>query len=394
MHSFFLSIFILLITSQLQAEILKKVEVTGNKRTTIEAIVRHGQIKTGQEFNEKELEIIKKNLGRINQIHVKSIDFSNGILKIEIEDKWTLFPVPMFTKSGNYSNRGVLIYEDNFLGSLGTLASGISWANSILNYIIYYQEESLFSPQVGIKLLLLKKSESVEFSRSNNVIDEHESRYQSYILTPNYLYKNQVFKAGPIFTNKTIYKNNKIIMRDNSKGIFFRHHLNAFQTLDVMYEGLITTYDFYALKNQSDKTVCIQEANIIWSHPYNLSFLNLGFHGHMITEKDYLFGKNLGGEEGYRGYDKASLPASENIGGLVQYQQHLFNRFFISPFYEYNKSKVINQSLNGNIISESTIGIGLRYYFKKISIPAVIFDAARNIDDHSNHFHINIGVSI
>jgi len=394
MHRFFLLIFILLTSNQLYAEILKTVEVTGNKRTTTDAIIRHGQITIGQDLNEEDLETIRNNLGRINQIHVKNIFFSNGILKIAIEDKWTLFPIPMFTKSGSYTNRGVLIYEDNFLGSLGTLASGISWSNSILNYIFYYQEESLFKPQFGMKLLLLKKNESVEFSRSNKVVDEHESRYQSYLLTPNYLYKNHVFKAGPIFINKTIYKNKNIILKDNSKGIFFRHHLNAFQTLEVMYEGLVTTYDFYALKNQSNKTVFINEANIIWSHPYKLSFLNLGLHGHIVNEKDYLFGKNLGGDEGFRGYDKVSLPTSENLGGLVQYQQHLFNRFFICPFYEYNKSKVINQSLNGNTISESTIGIGLRYYFKKISIPAVLFDAARNIDDHSNHFHINIGVSI
>ncbi|MBC7538364.1 MAG: hypothetical protein H7281_06060 [Bacteriovorax sp.] len=394
MHNFSLLIILILFSQAVCAEVLKQVEIFGNKRTKKEAIIQHGRIKIGKELSEEDLQTVKENLGRIGQIHVKNVDFKDGTLKIEVEDKWTLFPVPMITQSGSYQNRGFLIYDDNFLGSIGTLAPGISWSNSILNYLLYYQDESLFNPQYGIKVLLLKKSEFVEFKRLDNVVDDHESRYNSYLVTPNYLYKEQVFKAGPVYIDKSIYKKDKRIFRDISKGIFFRHHWNAFQALEVMYEGFVTTYDLYALKNQTGKMVYLNEANISWSIPTNKSFLNYGLHAYHSNEKSYLFAKNLGGDEGFRGYDKASFPTSENIGGLVQYQQHLFHRFFLSPFYEYNNSKLIEPVQNGRRLSESTVGIGLRYYFKKISIPAVIFDAARNIDDNSNHFHINIGVSI
>ena len=394
MHSFFLLIIGLFLSRVIYADVLNRVEISGNKRTTNEAIIQHGQIKIGQDIGEKELNNIRENLGRIGQILVTKFEFTNGILKIEIEDKWTLFPVPMITQSGNYKNRGFLIYDDNFLGSLGTLAPGISWSNSIFNYLLYYQDESLFNPRSGIKLLLMRKSDFVDFTRFNTSVDTYESRYDSYLITPNYLYKDQVFKAGPVYIDKSIYKNNTQIFRDKSKGIFFRHHWNAFQTLEVMYEGFVTTYDLYALKSQTGKMIYLNEANISWSIPTKLSFLNYGLHGYHASEKNYIFAKNLGGDEEFRGYDKASFPVSQNLGGLVQYQQHLFHRFFLAPFYEYNRSVLIDPILNGKNINEHTIGLGLRYYFKKISIPAVIFDAARNIDDKSNHFHINIGVSI
>lgn len=119
----------LLMSHSLEAVVLKKIEITGNKKTTTQSIILHGQIKLGQELSEKEVEQIKERLGRINQISLKKIEFQEGTLKIEIVDKWTLFPVPMITESGNYHNRGFLIYEDNFLGTLGTLAPGISWSN-------------------------------------------------------------------------------------------------------------------------------------------------------------------------------------------------------------------------------------------------------------------------
>ncbi|MDO9182226.1 MAG: hypothetical protein Q7U04_07445, partial [Bacteriovorax sp.] len=67
---------------------------------------------------------------------------------------------------------------------------------------------------------------------------------------------------------------------------------------------------------------------------------------------------------------------------------------FFSPFYEFNSSRLIAPIHFGKNINENAIGIGLRYYFKKISIPAIIFDAARNIEDKSNHYHISVGVSI
>lgn len=394
MYNFFLLIFTLIISSVAHSEVLKHVVVSGNKKTSTSAILKHGGIIIGEDLSDKKIQNIKDNLGRIGQFRLLAFSFKDGILTIAIEEKWTFYPVPTITQSGNYYNRGFLIYEDNFLGTLGTLAPGISWSNSNLNYLLYYQDESLFNPSFGIKLLLMRKSEYVEFKRTDQVIDAYESRFNSYLLTPNYLYKDQVFKAGPVYIDKSIHKNANEVIRDQSKGLFFRHHWNAYQVLEVMSKGFVTTFDFYGLKNQSGKMIYLNEANIYWSIPTKENFINFGIYGYLSSDKSYLFAKNIGGDEGFRGYDKASFPVSHNIATLIQYQQHLFQRFFLSPFYEHNSGKLINTVYDGKSLNENTVGIGLRYYFKKISIPAVIFDMARNIEDKSNHFHFNVGLSI
>ncbi len=397
MHSSILSIFILAIlclTNSSLAETLTRVEISGNKKTTNEAIIQHGQIKLGSEISKKDLENIKENLGRINQIRLKKFEFHDGILFIEIEDKWTLFPVPMITQSGKYKNRGLLFYEDNFLGTLGTIAPGISWSNSVLNYLLYFQNESLFAPDKGIKFLIMKKSDYVDFTREKITVNNHESRYNSFLISPNILYKEHVFKAGPIYIEKFIYQNDLLLERVKSGGIFFRHHWNAFQILDIQYEGLVTTYDLYFLRSNYKKNIIQNEVNLSWSIPHDRNFINFGLHGYFSNESNYLFSKNLGGDEGFRGYDKSSLPTSQNIGFLFQYQKHLYRQFFLTPFYEINSSVLIDPVLSGKRLTENAIGLGLRYYFKKISIPAIMLEAARNIEDRSTHFHINIGVSI
>jgi len=385
---------VLVLPLQAHAEILKDVIVTGNKRTTKEAILLHGRIKTGKNISEKDLEAIVENLKRINQIHLKNTEFKNGILHIDIEDKWTLFPVPMITQSGNYYNRGLLLYEDNVFGTLGTLAPGVSWSNNHLNAILYYQDESLFNPKTGIKILLLRKSELVEFKRKDNIVDSHESQYDSLLITPNILYKDHVFKAGPLYTYKKIFdQNGNEQLRDKSYGLFFRHHLNAYQALDVMYEGVVTTYDLYSIKGKGGKWYFRHEADAKWSIPLNTNFLNFGIHGHTVNDRSFLYTKIIGGEEGYRGYDKSSVPASSNAGFLAQYQQRLFGSVYLTPFYEFNNTRLIF-SAGGTTLNENTVGLGVRYYFKKISIPAVMFDVGRNLDDRSNHYLLNIGASL
>lgn len=394
MRIFFLIIFMLVASLSIHAEILKEVVVTGNKRTTKEAVIQHAQIKTGTEFSEEDRKAAVENLRRVHQFHLKKADFNNGILTIEIEDKWTLFPVPMITQSGKYYNRGLLIYEDNIFGSLGTFAPGVSWSNNNLNAILYYQDESLFTSNTGIKVLFLRKSELVEFKREDVPVHTHESFYNSVLITPNYLYKDHVFKAGPVFTDKKIRSETGTdIVRDKSTGLFFRHHWNAYQALDVMYEGLVTTYDFYIIKGGNGRWYLRQEADAKWSFPFDKNFLNLGLHGHSVNDRGYLFSKTIGGDEGYRGYDKLSVPATSNAGAMIQYQLHLFRSIFLSPFYEFNNTRLIEPS-GGNTLNEHSVGLGLRYYFKKISIPAVIFDVSRNLNDRSNHYLLNIGASI
>lgn len=396
MRIFILFFFFLLFvfSRSLSATILKEVELTGNKRTTKDAIILHGQIRLNQDLSQEEVETIAQNLRKINQIRLKKIELKDGVLKIEIEEKWTLFPVPMITQSGRYYNRGFLIYEDNVLGSLGTLAPGISWSNNNLNALLYYQDESLFTARTGIKILLLKKSELTEFKRRNSVIDTHESRYESALITPNILIKDHVLKAGPLFTKKTVLNSQGVsVTTDHSTGLFFRHHWNHFQALDVLYEGLVTTYDLYSIKGFGGHWYFRHEADARWSLPTGKHFFNLGIHGHTVNDRSFLYTKILGGDEGFRGYDKSSVPASDNLGLFTQYQFNLYQSYYLSPFYEFNHIVLI-KPLGGGSLNEHAVGIGLRYYFKKISIPAVLLDFSRNLNDRSTHFLLNIGASL
>jgi len=393
---FLLLAFMILFSTISNAEIVKSVVVTGAKKTTIEAVQRHARIRPGDNLDQERMKEIRENLLRVPQINLKSLDFKDGVLTVDIEDKWTIYPVPMITQSGNYYSRGALLYDDNFFGSLGTFVPAITWTNAGMNAILYYQDETFFTPQYGFKILAMRRNQLTDFKRGGDTNQQFESRMDTLLFTPNFLWKDHVFKGGPIYLKKEVLSMNgqTLMPRDEAKGFWFRHHWDYFQKMDVMYRGFITTYNFLCVDKSSGGTVLFHDADVAVSIPIKQSFVNFQVHGHYTNEETYLYPKLVGGSEGHRGYDKDSLPLQANAGLMIQHQQHLFNRVFFSPFYEFNTSKLIKPVYAGQTLNESTVGAGIRYYFQKISIPAIIVDYARNFDDKSSHVLVNIGLMI
>jgi len=394
-HYFFICFLIVLYSFNSFAEILRQVKITGNVKSRNATIRRYVHKKIGEDFTESDLLKVKQRLLKLHQIHLEKIDFTNGVLNIEICDKWSLFPVPMITQSGNYYSRGMLFYENNFLGMHATFATAAAWTNSGFNGLLYFQDESFFNETVGFKMLVLRKSDLVEFERKKKILNRFESRYDTFIFTPNYLTSNQVFKLGPLLLRKSIVDDvgTKIFKRE-AYGLFFRHHYQNFEVMDVQYKGLVTTINTTVARDNLGKNIMLIEGDIQTSTPFASNFLNFMFQGHYSTDSSYLYSKVLGGSEGIRGYDKQSVPAKSSLGAMMQWQHYLFYRTFLAPFYEHNIIQLIDPILNGKTLQENSVGLSLRYYFKKISIPAIILEYAHNIDDESDHVHLNIGLSL
>jgi hypothetical protein len=109
------------------------------------------------------------------------------------------------------------------------------------------------------------------------------------------------------------------------------------------------------------------------------------------TEKTFLFPFSEGSREGFRGYDSDSIFMQRYLSSTIQYHHHLWDRLFAVSFAESNQSVLINPFFNGAHLNENTIGAGLRYYFKKITIPGVNFEYAYNLNDKSSHMHFSLG---
>lgn len=81
-----LSIFI----SNVSAEIVEKILISGNERISKETIIIYGNIKNGKDYKEKDLDLILKNLYKTNFFKNVEVSLKNNILKIDLEEYPTI----------------------------------------------------------------------------------------------------------------------------------------------------------------------------------------------------------------------------------------------------------------------------------------------------------------
>lgn len=393
----FILLFCFLIFSPVvsHGKVIRKVVLTGNTKTKKKSIMKWGGVKLNQNISEEEFSEIIEKLKRAYQFNLKKIDFKNETLFISIEDKWSIFPVPMITQSGNYYSRGILLYENNFLGRMGTIAPGIFVTNSGLNGLFYWQQDNIITQDIGMKVVLLHKNDLTQFEREDEVVASFESRLDTVILTPNLHKGRHDHKLGPIYLKKKVLEDSeREIFKTEAYGLYYRHHYNNYKKLPILFDGLYTSYDLFMLKNNKGELNYQQGGDVQYIYPHLSHFLKFQVHFYHASESGFLSPKMLGGNEGHRGYDRESLPVQRNMGFMVQEQILLWRNIYTTPFYEFNKTKVIKPLLGALKLQESTVGLNFSYYFKTISIPAVIIEFARNIEDKSNHIHVNVGLKL
>ena len=68
----------------LNAEIIKKVQINGNKRVSDQTVMIYGEIELNKDYSEKDVNRVLNNLYDTNFFKNVEIQFSNGILRVNL----------------------------------------------------------------------------------------------------------------------------------------------------------------------------------------------------------------------------------------------------------------------------------------------------------------------
>ena len=82
----YLLIFFLLIFTSASSEIIKKIEILGNKRISLETIKVYGDISENDNFTKFDSDKVLKSLYSTDFFEDIKLDFNNGILKITVKE--------------------------------------------------------------------------------------------------------------------------------------------------------------------------------------------------------------------------------------------------------------------------------------------------------------------
>ena len=102
---------------------VRSVTIEGLKRTRASAVRHIVNVKKGDPWTEETRELVErrlKNYGTFRNVSLKErIEGDFVDLSIYLEDRWTLFPVPIVT-TGSGSSYGLGLFERNFFGTQKT----------------------------------------------------------------------------------------------------------------------------------------------------------------------------------------------------------------------------------------------------------------------------------
>ena len=85
-HNFCILIILILADTSVSAEILKKLEITGNQRISLETIQVYGEIEKGKDYSQEEINQIIKKLYDTKFFSNISVNFSQGVLNIKVTE--------------------------------------------------------------------------------------------------------------------------------------------------------------------------------------------------------------------------------------------------------------------------------------------------------------------
>ncbi len=394
----FLFFLTLLASVDLNAEIVKDIQITGQTKTKPWALLRRLNVQVGDDLSPADVEDLRVRVSQNSQYILKSYKFENGVLKIEIEDKWSIIPVPLISQSGNFYMRGVGFFENNFLGRLETLVPAVAWTNSGINYLLLYNSENFFTSNFGISSLIVHLNTLSRFYRHKVELNHFETRATAFEITPNFFYKNMVFKAGPIFFKKDVVLNNTTAPNQHFEGTGLRTRFNIkfYEQLDTLYKGYYITANNYFLKPEKSDDPVFFHGKIEFvssSQVFDEHFINFSENLGLTSAKTLFYNFSEGAHEGFRGYDGESLHMQRYAATMLQYQHHVWDRLYAVTFFENTRSVLVNP-IGGAHLNENTIGGGLRYYLKKITIPGINMEYGYNIQDKSSHIHFNVGLKL
>ncbi|MCX7955008.1 MAG: hypothetical protein N3A01_07460 [Bacteroidales bacterium] len=435
----FLLILITLTTHSNEYYIVRKIIITGNKKTKNKVILREIPFKEGDTISsvniKKFLQITEDNLRRtalFNFVYIDTINtFNNSTdVVINVVERWYFWPVPIFEQASrninawiyekdfNKINFGLFLLQANFRGNNELLRGIVTFGFREKYGFAYTIPEFLKSKKLGFEFKALhyqqKKvpykvvnNKPVYFFYENNYLYRNEDieitiKYRPYIhYSHNFIvsFENHRISDTLYTLNKNfLIENNKKISFLNFSYIFSFNNTNSFSfpTRGIKYQLHLSIDKF--INNYFNNPSFLGSISSYAPICKRLNFANgLYFKYSFLKKQTYLFSKCLGYKYFVRGMELYEIPGDGFIlnSNSLRYnvlnikeknlnfiKNERFSKFFFSLFLSINADVGYVISYHKMPLTNEVLygyGIGINF--------VTYYDVALKVDYSINKFN-------
>lgn len=385
--------------------IIKEFSIKGAKKTRHSYIMSQTKTRPGHTLSSFDSHQF------VNRLKMKNIfsdieiiyinDSGTAVIEIILTEKWTIIPLPMFSSNSRNTVYGLFILESNLLGYGKNLFTGGTWSNSGWSGMLGYIDPSFLNTDFRFNLFLIYKNSIYQNGdMDGRLLSEYKSVEKNARLDLGHGFKNRyyIYITGA-YQSQSVDDNYKDSFNipeshENFKsGLIF--NINTLKYYEHFYYGFLMQSDFseHIPAKGSSKNYTTSELRIDYSFKvfsfHKISANAFGFYGD-IPE---IAQRRIGGKPGFRTIPADIIISDKYASGTVSYE---------FPFLKYRWGAVTllsfwEQGIFKNYKNTEPFygpGAGLFFYLKRIAIPAVGFNYARNLKTGKNEFSVSGGYSM
>lgn len=389
-----------------QEVIIKEINFIGLKRTkqkTALQIVRPVEI--GAVYNEETEAVIIQELreeGIFNPEITTSTEIKgqDAYITVNVKDRWTLIPIPIFSFSKNGTWRmGVLGIEGNLLGYNKTLGLGFFFGSEGWSLLSFYSDniflgtDMTFSSSVNLGL-----NETTDENVEEETIRSYQADEIRLGMALEYPFTEELSLEGGWGYDRSVLREESSIttgLEDlNSTGLS-----GTLKWKDIYYDipyeyGLLAKFRYrwnwglQETQNYQKITGTLKWGiNPAWKHLLLLQ-ANTGYSVNLPAQTQF----RLGGRPGSLILPMGRIAANEYATSTAVYNAPLWyfpgGTLSLKAFYEggYYKSDLVDQTLFHGP------GTGIEIFINDLAIPALQFNIAWNLETGRYQFTAGVGM--
>ncbi len=385
--------------TQVYGREIGEINIVGNTRTKEKTILRLSQIEEGMDFTDSTTEMIERKLKKSGlfaeqTVRVGTLPDGSVSVAIEVEEKWSLIPLPVFFTDGESLMGGFVVIETNLAGTAKQVISGVMGGTDGLSGFAVYVDPALFQSPWGLSVSASAGVEEQEVDRPDGSLAyliDGEKVGASFGI--GYNFYNNLQLEGKIRADEYFVESDGGIDLSSEKTseqqVGIRGRYDATIPYGSLLKGPLAAFETaYLFQTESFTLKGSFEMNIPTFKGQRGRILVKGGYG----EKPFYQEDSVSGLDGFRtlpfGKTFADDYWSVSAGYDIPVLQQNWGALALTAFYERGWYA---SSLSGDYDFHGPGG-GFRVYLKRIAVPALGLDIAYNLDTDQTVFSVAVGM--
>ncbi|MBX3721383.1 MAG: hypothetical protein KF713_06050 [Turneriella sp.] len=385
-------------------KILRRIEVTGLKRTKPQVVLQYIDIKEGDptdKIDTVELRNFLERLRIFSKVDVRLTETGGGpcvrecVLTVEVKEKWSLYPIPVYVKYRDTEIGGAFLVESNFLGENKGIATGALISNRGWQALLGYTDPHIGYSRISTTMRYLTGRVFIEDATPRGeILRSYTLIRHDFQSATGYNWRNGFFLGVLAGYRSAEVLDRPWIQSASVMNMGARLRYSSVTPVDFFQTGFETTFDTEkGIAFSGEDLHTVSSASTLHLKTFKNQFVSFLFSFQYSHYPEPLE-QRLGGWQGTRTLPALLIPADKFTVGAINYQvgflQFSWATFAALAFFDAGTARRDGETP----ITFYGPGAGLRLYLTEITIPALGIDVARDIPSEQIQVSFFIGYNL